>query len=120
MAFADPQSVTISAVAKSLPRVSSGANSGSFQKDDAEVVLDFSHSLGKRNRRLVKLTHTKTAADPFVTGLNVLYKMGVHIVVDVPPVGYTIAEQKAVIDGFLAWATASSGAKITQFLGGES
>jgi hypothetical protein len=35
-------------------------------------------------------------------------------------VGYTIVELKQIVDGFLAMLTASSGAKITQLLGGEN
>jgi hypothetical protein len=35
-------------------------------------------------------------------------------------VGYTVAEQKAVIDGFLANLQATSGANITKLLGGEN
>jgi len=46
----DPQSVTINAVANSLPRVGSSNNSGSFSKDDANVKLEVSHSYGKRTR----------------------------------------------------------------------
>jgi hypothetical protein len=35
-------------------------------------------------------------------------------------VGYSVAEQKYVVDGFLAQLQASSGALITKFLGGEN
>jgi hypothetical protein len=45
--------------------------------------------------------------------------MSAYLVIDVPPVGYTVAEAQAVVDGFLAYLTASSGAKVTQLLGGE-
>lgn len=46
--------------------------------------------------------------------------MGVTITVDVPVTGYTIVEQKQVVDGLIAYLSASSGAKITQLLGGEN
>jgi len=46
--------------------------------------------------------------------------MTFYVVADVPPVGYSVAEQKQVIDGFIAQLNASSGALITKFLGGES
>jgi hypothetical protein len=36
-------------------------------------------------------------------------------------VGYlTVAQQKQLVDGFIAFLSASSGAAITQLLGGES
>lgn len=118
--FTDPQSVTINAVAQSLPRTSAGTDSGIFTKDDGNVKLTVSHSYGKRTRRMLRLDHRKVAADPFTTGLNVEYSMGVYIVVDVPKVGYTIAEQKQIVDALTAYLTASSGARVTQLLGGEN
>jgi hypothetical protein len=41
-------------------------------------------------------------------------------VFDVPGTGYTIAEQKAIVDGFVAALSASSGALITKILGAEN
>jgi hypothetical protein len=46
--------------------------------------------------------------------------MSAYLVIDVPLVGYTIAEQKQVVDGLTAYCTASTGARITQLLGGEN
>lgn len=120
MAYADPQSVTINAIANSLARVSSGENKGAFAKDDGTVRLSFSHQYGKSIRRVSRLDHQKIAADPLMASVNVVSKLGVYLVVDVPLVGYSLAEQKQVVDGFLAYNTASSGARITQLLGGES
>jgi len=120
MAFADPQSVTINAVANPLPRVSSGVNSGTFRKDDATVGLTVSHQYGRRVRRQLKLDHSKIAPDVFTPDVNLKQSMSAYIVVDVPTAGYTIAEQKQIVDGLLAYLSASSGAKITQLLGGEN
>lgn len=120
MAFADPQSVTINAIANSLPRVGAKVpNSGIFSKDDGTVILTAAHQIGKRNRRTLRIDHRKVAADPFVTGINTSYSMSVYLVVDVPTTGYTIAEQKQVVDGLTAYLTATSGARVTQLLGGE-
>jgi hypothetical protein len=119
VAFADPQSVTINAVANSLPRISSGVNTGAFQKDDTTVKLSVSHQYGTRTRRQVRLDHSKIAADVF-TSDNVKYSMSAYLVIDVPTTGYTVAEQKQIVDGLTAYLTASSGAKVTQLLGGEN
>lgn len=62
MAFADPQSVTINAVAQSLARTASGVNTGSFTKDDGNVALSVQHTYGKRTRRQMRLTTRKIAA----------------------------------------------------------
>lgn len=121
MAFADPQSVTINAVAQTLPRISSGANSGVFQKDDATVKLSVSHNLAKgRARRMLRLDHSKIASDPLMAGVNVRLSGSVYLVSDFPEVGYTIAEAKQIIDALTAYLTASSGARATQLLGGEN
>jgi len=118
--FSDPQSVTINAIANSLPRTGSGDNTGTFTKDDGNVVLSISHSLGKRTRRLIKLSHRKVAADPLNAAQNLNYGMSISIVVDVPQFGYTPAEAKQVWDGFIANLAASSAANTVKFLGGES
>lgn len=120
MAFSDPQSVTISGSANSLPRTSSDVNAGVFTKDDGNVALRVSHQKGKRTRRLIRLDHAKVATDPFISTVNARYSMSVQLVVDVPNVGYTIAEQKAIVDALTAYLTASSGARATQLLGGEN
>jgi hypothetical protein len=123
MAFADPQSVTINAVAQSLPRTSSAIASGVFTKDDGNVKLTVSHQLtnGKRARRTIRLDHRKIAADPLVSAQNLEYSMSTYIVVDVPVgSGYTIAEQKQIVDALTLYLTTLSGARVTQLLGGEN
>lgn len=120
MAFADPQSVTINAVANSLPRTSNGVNSGVFTKDDGAVKLSVSHNYGKRTRRTIRLDSTKIAADPLQPSTNARYSMSTYLVVDTPVTGYTNAEIKQIIDGLTAYLTASSGARVTQLLGGEN
>lgn len=120
MAFADPQSVTINAVAQSLPRTSTLGNAGVFTKDDGNVKLSVSHSYGKRTRRTIRLDFQKIAADPLISAQNIRYSMSTYIVVDVPVTGFTIAEQKQIVDALTAYLTASSGARVTQLLGGEN
>lgn len=120
MAFADPQSVTINAVAQSLPRVSTEGNAGTFRKDDSNVELFVSHAYGKRNRRVIRLTHRKVAADPLLTTVNLNYSMSVSVVIDAPTIGYSVTEQKQIVDALTAYLTASSGARTTQLLGGEN
>jgi hypothetical protein len=120
MAFADPQSLTISGTAHSLPRISSGQGTGVFQKDDTTVKLSVSHLSGRRIRRQLRVDFSKIAADVFTPTVNIRQNMAIYLQVDVPTTGFTIAEQKAVADALLAYLTASSGAKVTQLLGGEN
>lgn len=118
--FADPQSVTINAIAHSLPRVSSGDYTGTFSKDDGNVVLKVTHTRGKRVRRTIRLDHKKVAADPLVADQNLNYSMSAILTLDVPPLGYTPTEVKQILDGLLANLAASSAANTVKFIGGES
>lgn len=121
MALADPQSVTISGSAISLPRTGSSVNSGTFGSGDGLVTETVSHqNSGKKTRHLVRLDHSKVAADPFQSSVNAKYNMAVYMVIEVPSVGYTVAEAKAVVDGFIAQLSASTGALVTKVLGNEN
>jgi len=119
MAFADPQSVTINAVAIPLPRTSSGDNSGGFRSNDQLTKLSVSHQYGKRTRHMIRLDTSKVATDPLIAGVSLMASMSAYLVVDVPPAGYSNTEAKALVDAFTAYLTASSGSKVTQLLGGE-
>lgn len=120
MAFSDPQSVTINAVATSLPRVSSGIGASDYQSADGNVKMSISNRYGKRNRRSIRLNHRKVAADPLSTGYNKEYSMSTFLVVDSPDVGYTPTEVKQIVDALTGFLTASSGANVTKLLGGEN
>jgi len=115
------QTVTISGTAVSLPKTGQSSSSGIFRSPDGLVKETVSHQeTGKRNRRLARIDHRKVAADPLMAGVNTEYSMACYVVFDVPLYGYTVAEQKAVVDGFIAQLNATSGALITKILGGES
>lgn len=118
--FADPQSITINTVANSLPRVGTTGTSSSYSKDDGSVKLDIRHASNKRNRRTARVEHRKNAPDPLFPAQNTPYHMACYLVVDVPPTGYTVTEQKQIVDALVAWLSASSGANVTRLLGGES
>lgn len=118
--FTDPQSVTINAVPISLPRTSSANNAGGFTSNDGVVSELVAHTVGKRTRRVFRIDHSKIAPDPLISAQNIKYSMSFYVVADVPPTGYTVVEQKQVIDGFVTQLNASSGALITKWLGGES
>lgn len=119
MAFADPQTITISTVANTLARIAFGQNTGTFQKDDGSVKLTISHAFGKRNRSVVRVDSTKISADPFTPAINVKSTYSAYLVSDEPPSGWTVAEKKAIIDSLMGWMTASSGAATTKFIGRE-
>jgi len=120
MALADPQTVTINAVAKTLPRTGYLPNAGVFTIDDGTIRLTVSDTYGaKRTRRSARLDFSKIAADPLISAQNIKYSMSAYLVVDVPVTGFTVAEAKQIVDGLTLWLTASTGANTTKLLGGE-
>lgn len=119
MALTDPQSITISAVPISLPRTSVRVNGSTYTSGDGLVALRVDHSYGRRTRRVIRIDHSKVAPDP-LTAVNTKFSLSWYTVLDVPPVGYTVAEQKAVYDGFKAMLAASTDAIVTKTQGGES
>jgi hypothetical protein len=116
MAFADPQTLNT----QTLARTGQGTASGSFSSADGNHGETIAHQYGKRTRRTLRYTHKKITVDPLVNGNNIPVHMAAYLVVDVPLQGYTIAEQKAVVDALVAYLAASTGARVTQLLGGES
>jgi hypothetical protein len=122
MAFADPQSITISAATSPLPRTFSEGFESAYTSADGLIKLSVNHSLVKqgRARRLLRLDHSKLTSDPFKPSENVKVGMANYIVFDLPPAGYTNTEALAVYTGFKALYTATSDALITKLLGGES
>lgn len=121
MSFADPQSVTIVGGATSLARIGSGINQGSFQSSDGYNRLSVSHQYRtERVRRTVRLDLSKVAANPFDSSINAKYSMSIVVGIDVPVVGYTIADEVTNSAGLFTWLTASTNAKLTQLMGGEN
>lgn len=118
--FSDPQSITVDGVARSLVRTGSALDSGVFSKDDGSYKLKFSHTYGKRIRRVSRFENYSLVADVMDSSINTQYNMSTFLVVDVPKVGYSLTVQKQVVDGFLAYLTASSGANVAKLLAGES
>lgn len=120
MSLEDPQEVTIGAGTATLPRVSVGPDFGVFRSEDGSVELRVSHAYGKRKRTAVRLTNNKVDTDPLVPTVNVPYSMSVTLVIDTPKVGYSVADQKLVVDALRALLAADSAALVTQVLGGQS
>jgi len=120
MAFADPQSITISAATTPLPRVSTGQNAAEYLSADALLKLSANSAYGRRTRRVLRFDHSKITSDPFIPTQNVKIGMSVYTVFDLPPAGYTNAEALAIWVGYNTAATATSNLLITKLLGGES
>ncbi len=116
--YADPQSVTVNAVAKSLPRVGSAQPTkiGEFQTADGEFNFRVSqYATANRFRREVRLTQKKVAADP-ISAVNKEVSSSVVITVDEPRWGFSDTELGYLTSAIVAWFTAGNRDKL---LGGE-
>jgi len=122
MALSDPQSVTIGTVpgAVSLPRVNSGNGLGQFSNYDAKTVLKVGTTYGRRNRHSARLDFSKVVTDPYISTTNVLASGSVYLTIDVPPNGFSAAEQKDLATALLTWLTASTNANLIKVIAGEN
>lgn len=118
MAFADPQTITVNGVAKTLVRVSSGDMNATYKSADDEWQLRISHQKSKgRIRRMVRLDRKMVAADP-LTAENTYQTAGVYQVIDEPEVGIddtNLGYQSAALD---LWMT--TGTNTAKILASES
>lgn len=117
MALADPQSVTISGNATSLPRTGLALDEGEFTDSTGQVRLSVKHSTARRNRDIIKLQKSAIVSDPLVPSVNQNVSFSAHIVLDRPLNGVSIADAVALATALVAWATT---ANLTKVAGGES
>lgn len=120
MAFADPQSIKISGVSTSLPRVSTGKNESTYESNDGSISIEASSQYGSRTRRLIRVNLSKVTPDPYIPAQNTKVSTSCYLVFDIPPAGYTVAELKSLYEGFVEALGATSAKLITSLLGGES
>jgi hypothetical protein len=118
--FADPQSVTISGTATSLPRISAGEMNGKFRAGDGATVMTIEHSSNRRERSVVRLDSNIVGADPLDTTKQRNYKLGAYLVLDAPlnGVGFSAAQKQALITALADWLKAAG--NTAKFVGSES
>jgi nucleoside-diphosphate-sugar epimerase len=107
--FADPQSVTINAVAQSMPRVSSKDRSAVYQKNDLSYTLSISHTAGAKGRvrTLVRIDQRAVVTNPLDSS-NDYDTLTYYIVLDRPSYGFTMVQAEQLVAGFNAWLTSGN------------
>lgn len=118
--LADPQSITLSGTATSLPRTGVTPQGAKYSSPDTSLTLSTVHNYGRRTRHSVQVRQDKIAADPLLTSANRRLSASVWLAIDVPPEGFSIAEQTALIKSLTDWLTASTMANAGKLAGGES
>lgn len=115
--LADPQSVTINAVATPLPKVQAGPTTNVFLAADGLTKMTTKqNSTATRFRREVRLSQEKITSDP-VASVNKIVGASVYLVIDEPKVNYfTDVEIGYLVEALKGWLTSANYNKI---LGGE-
>jgi len=120
VAFSDPQSVTVNAVARSLPRILNGTKVGTFVTADGITTLTLDPT-GTKSRRVAKASVRENVnVTDAQTGLVSVQNHSFTIIANRPMTGIsdTVAEQLAA--GLITWLTASSNANLKKLLAGEN
>ncbi|DAD50186.1 TPA_asm: coat protein [ssRNA phage Esthiorhiza.4_13] len=111
--FADPLSITINAVPKSLVRVQVNSNSAMYKTTDGLFQLTLSHSRSKgKIRSLIRLDQFAVAADPISTE-NRSVQLTTFTVVERPDWGgFTLAQIEQQVAGLVSFETQANVDKI--------
>jgi hypothetical protein len=112
--YADPQTLTVNAVAKEMPRKGSQSPDrlGVFSFSDG--TLEFTvrqNQTSNRFRREVRLTQKVVAEDP-ISAANKEVSASVMIVVDEPRWGFSDTELGYLTSALIAWFTAPNRDKL--------
>jgi len=116
MAFEDPVSITVNAVAQAMPRVSNSGFASTYRKVDGTYRLDISHQMNdvKRTRNttsgvkavpqkvvrsLVRFVKRAVVADP-VTAENDYEELKISLIIERPETAFTATDLDQVWTGF--------------------
>lgn len=116
--FADPQVITVSGVAQSMPRIMSEGQKSVYSKADGSYILTLSHQnvAGDRRRSMSRIDFNAVVPDP-LTSVNDWEKLSWYSVLDRPLAGFTVAQVQALAAAHMALMTPTV---VAQLFGGES
>jgi hypothetical protein len=110
--FTDPQTITINAVAKTMPCVERVGKSALYQLADESFKFRISHQPAKdRVRSMARLDQGLVVENP-LTEVNDLETAGIYIVLDRPLQGFTLAQLEYMRAGLFAHVDATFFAKL--------
>lgn len=117
MALADPQVITVNAVAQSMPRISTSGLESKYQKNDLSYTLTVKHTPTKdRIRSLARVDFRAVVADP-LTAVNDFETLSFYVVIDRPTYGFSSTQVEQLITGYKTWLDATM---IGKLYGSES
>jgi len=108
MAFPDPQTVTVNAVAKTMARVLIDGKSATYANSDESFMLTISHLSAtdkqKRNRvrSMVRIDQKAVVTNP-LDSTNDYDTLSFYFVVDRPEFGFSQTQVEQLIAGLKTW-----------------
>lgn len=119
--LAEPQTITVNAVPKVMPKVLVDGRHSVFELPDKSFVLDVKHNFVTRDKKarvksLVTFTQRAAVPDP-LTSVNDWETVALSLQIDRPEVGFTSAQVDQLVQGFKTWLTT---AMVGQLYGTES
>lgn len=115
--FADPQSITVNAVAQSMPRISSTGTKSTYRKSDGTYQLTISHSESNNRVRSMARVDNKAIVTNPLDSTNDFDTLSFYVVVDRPVFGFTQTQVDQLIAGFKTWLDSAA---ITKLFAQES
>lgn len=119
--LADPQTITVNSVAKTMPKVLTDGQHAVYQLADRTFTLDIRHTqrtVDKKARvkSLVTFTQQAIVTDP-LTSVNDFENLIFSVQIDRPLAGFTTTQVQQLVAGFNAWLT---GTMVDKLYGLES
>lgn len=110
--FTDPQTVTVNAVAKVMPRIKTDGLSAIYQLSDETFKLTLSHQKSnQRVRSMARIDQRAIVPDP-LTSVNDYETLSFYVVVDRPEVGFSSTQVEQLIAGLKTWLDATAIGKL--------
>lgn len=121
MAFADPQSITVNAVAKSMPRLSNDGLHTIYQMEDQTFGLDIKHTVLKKDKKsrikhLVTFTQRAIVPDA-LTAVNDYETVDISFQINRPEAGFTATQIDQMVAGLKTWLDTTN---VTKLIGRQS
>jgi hypothetical protein len=112
MAFADPQSITVNGVPKSMPRVLNDGKKSIYSNADGTYTMTISHAQQKdKIRTVVRVDQRKVVADPLTTENDYQTLTTMHIV-ERPVYGFSATELEHQLLALEGWQDATNIGKL--------
>jgi hypothetical protein len=116
--LSDPQTITVNAVAKVLPRIKQEGQSSLYMIADQTFSLEVSHQPSKkagknRIRTMVRFTQRKVVPDP-LTAVNDFEDCPIQLVIDRPQSGFSATEIDQLWAGFKTWLDTAQMTKLVE------